>query len=141
MSQDAADKKVVGKAFKVEINGQFLPIKSYSGGKPSSTKAVRSRHGKMRRGARKSVTELTLVAYITPDQNILADMATKIANQGKNERFKITVTEMAKDKSVVKTFVYDECLFTSLDFPTLSSSSGEILCQTATFKPQILDVS
>ena len=30
-----ADTKTVGKAFKVEINGQFLPVKSYSGGDPA----------------------------------------------------------------------------------------------------------
>jgi hypothetical protein len=48
---------------------------------------------------------------------------------------------MAKDKSVVKTFVYDQCLLTSLDYPTLSAHGGEILCETATFKPQKLDVS
>lgn len=32
------DTKVVSKAFKVEVNGQFLPVKAYSGGSPTSTK-------------------------------------------------------------------------------------------------------
>ncbi len=36
------DTKTVGKAFKVEVNGQFLPIKSYSGGDLTAEKAEAS---------------------------------------------------------------------------------------------------
>ena len=36
------DSREVGKAFKVEINGQFLPIKSYSGGDLTAEKAEAS---------------------------------------------------------------------------------------------------
>jgi phage tail-like protein len=141
---EQVDTKVVGKAFKVEINGQFLPIKSYSGGDPVAEKAEASsgssQHNECTMG-HNSVSELTLQAYITPNQKVLADAADAIANKGQNDRFTITITELAKDKSVVKTFVYDNCLLTSLDFPTLSAHGGEILCQTATFKPEILEVS
>ena len=83
-----------------------------------------------------SISELTLVAYITPGCKVLTDAANLVANQGKNERFKITISELAKDKSVVKLMVYENCLLTSLDFPTLSTHGAEILCETATFKPE-----
>ncbi|MBW2276509.1 MAG: hypothetical protein JRF63_03390, partial [Deltaproteobacteria bacterium] len=88
-----------------------------------------------------SINELTIVAYVTPGQKILGDAANAVANKGKNERFTITITELAKDKSVIKTFVYDNCLITSLDYPTMDAHGGEILCETATFKPEILTVS
>jgi len=138
------DTKVVGKAFKVEINGQFVPVKSFSGGDLTAEKAEASsgasQHNETTMG-HNYITELTLVAYITPDCKVLSDAAKMVANQGKNERFTITITEMAKDKSVIKTFVYDQCLITSLDFPTMDAHGGEILCETATFKPTILTVS
>jgi len=141
---EQVDTKVVGKAFKVEINGQFLPIKSYSGGDPVAEKAEASsgasKHNEATIG-HNNISELTLQAYITPNQKILADAADAVANKGQNERYTITITELAKDKSVVKTFVYDNCLLTSLDFPTMNAHGGEILCQTATFKPEIVDVS
>jgi len=142
-SQDV-DTKVVGKAFKVEINGQFLPIKSYSGGDPQAEKAEAStgasQHNESTMG-HNFISELTLVAYVVPKKKVLTDAVHKVANQGKNERFTITITEMAKDKSVVKTFVYDQCLLTSLDYPMMSAHSGAILTERATFKPQILTVS
>ena len=138
------DTKVVGKAFKVEINGQFLPVKSYSGGDLTAEKAEASssasQHNETTMG-HNYITDLTIVAYLTPNQKILADAMAAVANQGKNERFTITITEMAKDKSVIKTFVYDQCLITSLDYPTMDAHGGEILCETATFKPTILTVS
>jgi phage tail-like protein len=141
---DDVDTKVVGKAFKVEINGQFLPIKSYSGGDPVAEKAEASSGGSKQNEAtvgHNYISELTLQAFMTPTQKIFADAAHKVANLGQNERFTITITELAKDKSVVKTFVYDNCLLTSLDFPRLNAHSGEILVETASFKPEILDVS
>lgn len=142
--QSDVDTKTVGKAFKVEINGQFLPIKSYSGGDPIAEKAEASsgssQHNESTVG-HNSLSDLKIVAYITPNQKILSDAVHAVVNQGKNERFTIAITELAKDKSVVKTFVYEDCLLTSLDFPTLSAHGGEILCETATFKPTRLTVS
>ncbi len=138
------DTKTVAKAFKCEINGQFLPVKSYSGGDLTGEKAEASsgssQHNESTMG-HNYVTELTLVSYITPTNMALSDAANAVANQGKNERYTITITEMAKDKSVVKTFVYDNCLLTGMDFPTVDASSGEILCRTTTWKPEILTVS
>jgi hypothetical protein len=141
---DQADIKVVGKAFRVEVNGQFLPIKSYDGGDPIAEKAEAStgssQYNECTMG-HNSMSELTLVAYITPNQKILADAAHMVANEGKNERFTITIQELAKDKSPVKTFNYYDCLLTSLDFPTCSAQGGEYLCQTATFKPEHFEVT
>ena len=138
------DVKSVGKSFTVEVNGQFLPIKSYSGGDLTGEKAEASsgssQYDKSTMG-HSYITELTLVVYLTPNQNVLADLANEVANLGKNSRATITITEKAKDKSVVKTFVYDQCLLTSLDFPTIDPSGGELLCETATIKPTILTVS
>jgi phage tail-like protein len=142
--QSDVDTKTVGKAFKVEINGQFLPIKSYSGGDLTAEKAEASsgasQHNECTMG-HNYITELTLVAYITPTSRTLSDGMNAVANQGKNERFEITVSEMAKDKSVVKTFVYQNCLLTSLDFPRFDAHGGQILCETATFKPERVKIS
>lgn len=123
--------KAPSKSFKCEINGQFIPCKSYSGGAAAGGGA----------SGRRYVTELTLVSYMTPDNMILSDAANAVANQGKNQRYTITITELAKDKSAVKTFVYDNCLLTSMDFPAVDASSGELLLETVTFKPEILIVS
>jgi len=140
---NTVDTKTVSKAFKVEINGQYVPVKSYSGGDLTAEKAEASTGGAIHEQStigHNYISEITLTAYITPNQKVLSDVANMVANQGKNERFTITITELAKDKSPVKTFVYDDCMFTSLDFPNFDSDGGEILCQTATFKPQILSV-
>ncbi|MCP4602736.1 MAG: hypothetical protein GY847_19845 [Proteobacteria bacterium] len=134
-----ADTKVVGKALKVEINGQYLPVKSYKGGEPVRERSSRRTKSKQSSGPI-SVSELTIQAYVTPNQKILSDAADQVVNKGQNKLFTITIFELAKDKSVVKTFVYNNCLLTSLDYPTLSAQGGEILCQTATFKPETLQV-
>ena len=138
LGQDV-DTKTVGKAFKVEINGQFLPIKSYTGGDPVAEQAP----GAQQSGTGQiDLTPLTLVAIMTPDQKILGDAAHKVANLGKNERYTITITEMAKDKSVVKTFVYGDCLLASLDFPALNARArkNDYAIETATFRPQTIQV-
>ena len=136
-----ADTKTVGKAFKCEINGQFAPIKSYSGGDLQAEKAEASsgssQHNESTMG-HNAINELTIVAYITPTYKGLTDGMAAVANQGKNERFTITITELAKDGSTVKTFVYDQCLMTSLDFPTMDANGGEILCETATDRKSVV---
>ncbi len=138
------DTKVVGKAFKVEINGQFIPIKSYSGGDVTAEKAEASsgtsQHNESTMG-HNYITELTLVNFITPTCMTLSDAADAVANKGKNERFTITITEMAKDKSVVKTHVYDDCLLTSMDFAPVDASSGDLATRTTTWKPTRLTVT
>jgi hypothetical protein len=143
-ADEEVDTKVVGKAFKVEITpGGFIPIKSYSGGNPVSEKAETSA-GASKSGTatpRGSVSELKLEAYITANNKVLATAAHRVANLGAHERFTVTITELAKDKSVVKTFTIFDCLFTSLDFPKVSAQCGEILTETATFKPERLEVS
>jgi hypothetical protein len=87
-----------------------------------------------------SISELTLVAYMTPDQKILTDAAHEVANEGQNKRFKITIAHLAKDKSVIKTFEYRDCLLTSLDYPMMSAKSSAVLTERATLKPQTLTV-
>lgn len=109
------DTKTVAKAFKVEINGNFVPCVTYSGGDITGEKAEASsgasQHNESTMG-HNYITELSLVTFVTPDDNTFSDAANAVANQGKNERYTITITEMAKDKSVIKTFVYDNCLLT-----------------------------
>ncbi len=138
------DEKTVAAGFNVEIDGKYLAVKSYSGGDLTGEKAEASsgssQHNESTMG-HNYITELTLVAYITPTDKVLSDIAHEIANLGTQRRATIIITELAKDKTAVKTFVYDQCLMTSLDFPTLDAHGGEILCQTATFKPTILTVS
>lgn len=137
------DQKTVAKAFKVEVNGNFVPCISYSGGDLTGEKAEASsgssQHNESTMG-HNYITELTLVSFITPDDNTFSDAANAVANQGKNERYTITITEMAKDKSVIKDLVYDDCLLTSMDFPAVDAAGGEMLKRTTTFRPTRLTV-
>lgn len=141
---DNVDTKIAAAEFKCDINGNFVPIVSYSGGELADEKAEGtsgcSQYNESTMG-HGYVTELTLVTFVTPDDNTFSDAARAVANQGKDRRFTITITELAKDKSVIKTFVYDNCLLTSCDFPAVDASGGELLKRTTTWKPEILTVS
>jgi hypothetical protein len=143
MATTGADGKAVGKAFKVEVDGCFIPVKSLSGGQPLAEKATATAGAAPIRlkVARPAISELTIVAYATTTQKVLAAAAHAVANQGQRKRFRITIAELAKDGRVAKTFVYHDCLFTGLDFPRLDPRGNEILCETATFKPERLEVS
>ena len=127
--------------FEVSIDGQYLPIKSYSGGYLASEEADASTGSSQTKSSTSAatttgdnkgdkdqpkighnyITELTLVAYIVPGQTVLTDMAHDVAVLGKSRRGTVTITEMAKDKSSSRTFVYDQCLMTSLSFYRLRS--------------------
>lgn len=141
---DAMHDLKAAKAFACEINGVPVPIVSYSGGDLTGEKAEASsgssQHNESTMG-HNYITELTLVTFVTPDDNTFADAAKAIAVDGKNERFTIVITEMAKAKSTVKTFVFDNCLLTSMNFPSVSSHGIELLKRTSTWKPEILTVS
>jgi hypothetical protein len=143
-TRSSLDKLVVAKAFKCEVDGQFLPIQSFSGGNPTAEKATTSsgasKHNESTMG-HNSISELTVLAYVTPDCKIVSNAAHSVVNRRVNQRYTITITEMAKDKSVIKTKTYKNCLFTSLDYPTVTAGSGEILVAKATFKPEVLQVS
>lgn len=139
---NGADIKVVGKAFKVEINGQFLPIKSYSGGDPSAEKVEPSAGSapaaETTLGPSK-ISELTLQAYITPTQKVLSDAADLVCNKGQDTRFKISLADYVKAGTAYyrRTKTFDPCLITSLDFPSLGYGTGELfLTETATFQPE-----
>ena len=41
----------------------------------------------------------------------------------------------AEDSSTIKTFVYDDCAFASLDFPSVDAAGGEMLKMTSSWKP------
>ena len=141
-------------AFTCEINGQLVPLVSFAhsvddpkgdeGGDRTAEKAEASsgssQHNESTMG-HNYVTELTLVTFVTPDDNTFSDAAHAIANKGQNLRYTITITEMAKDKSVIKTFVYENALLTSVKFPAVDSAGGEMLTRTSRWKPEILTVS
>lgn len=140
-----ADQVLVTKGFTVEIaNYGFLPIKEKRGGERQCER-VDVTHGKSKHGEASTghVTwsELELVAYATPGQKHFADIMHKVAIQGQQERVNITVTELAKDKTPVKTITYFDCLIRSLDFARVQAGSGELLTETATFLPQRAEVS
>ena len=155
---DAMHDRNKARAFKCEINGQVVPlvsfshtltdpkgsVESYSGGDITGEKAEASsgasQHNESTMG-HNYVTELTLVTFVTPDDNTFSDAANAVANQGKNERYTITITEMAKDKSVIKTFVYDNSLLTRMDFPAVDAAGGGMLKRNSSWKPEILTVS
>jgi hypothetical protein len=140
-----ADKVIVGKGFTVEIAGHgFLPIKEKRGGKPEGEQADvthgLSKHAEATAG-HSTISELELVAFVTPNQKHFADIAKKVAIAGEQYRVNITVTELAKNKTPVKTFNYFDCLITSYDYAKFEAGSGELMTETATFKPTRLEVS
>lgn len=175
------DKKIVAKGFRCEIDGVFLPIKSYSGGDITGEKAEASsgasQHNESTLGGtptREATTEsfltkeivmnitdpapskiiiggnalgggrilpLRLRAFVTPDSTALTDAADMICNKGQNHRFTITIYELAKDMSIIKTHTYGDCVFVSLDFPRCDADGGEILVETAVFQPETLEVA
>ncbi len=173
------DKKVVAKGFRCEVDGVFLPIKSYSGGDLTAEKAEASSGGSQHNEStlgdagvkttevtlseaertlvkepikgnvkiggnafgRGKILPLRLRAYVTPDSKVLTDAAEMICNKGQNHRFTITIYELAKDMSIVKTHTYNDCIFMSLDYPRCDSDGGEILVETAVFQPETLEVA
>ena len=127
----------------IELNGQLLPVKSYGGGHPMDENTELS-SGTWKPSAYvgiRDISELTIVAYVTPYQNILSDAADSIANSGFNDLYTIKITTLSKNGGTQKTLIYDQCLLTSLDYPTLDAEGGDILCQTATFQPTILNIT
>lgn len=177
------DTKVVAKAFRVEVDGVFLPIQSYSGGDITGEKAEASSGGSQHNESTLSTadvkttevapseTDRTLVeapvegngrsnikvggnafgegrilplrlrAYVTPDCKVLTDAADLICNKGQNHRFTITIYELAKDMSIIKTHNYGDCVFLSLDYPRCDAEGGEVLVETAVFQPARLEVA
>lgn len=147
MPENDVDTKVVGKAFKVEVNGQFLPIKSYSGGDPvieeaeagcASDAGTKSSDAGTRPG-RFSFSELKLTSLIRPGELTLARAAHEVANLGKQPRFQIAITELDPSGAVVHRWVFGDCLLTGLDFPRLDAASSELLTETVTFRPERVD--
>ncbi len=141
---DAKKDLKAAKGLSCEINGHKVPIISFSGGNATAEKAEASSGASAYNEStlgHNEISELTLVTFLTPDASAIPDAAKAVAIDGKNERYTIVITELAKDKSTVKTFVYDNCLFTSMNFPAVSSHGSELLKRTSTWKPEILTVS
>ena len=111
--QGNADQIAVSARAKVEINGQYLPVKFISGSAPIAENVTTSTAPSQQISSTMAQTptawsELTLVAYITPDQKILADAMARVVNEGKNAHFQITITYMKPDMSEGKKWVYEE---------------------------------
>lgn len=107
-----------------EINGATVPVACV-------------KHGTTTMG-HNSVSELTLVAYYTPSHKALSEGMNKMMDEWRHQANTITITEKAKDGTPIKTFVYDQCLLTSLDYPNMDSHSGEVLCMTCYPTPSIV---
>ncbi len=60
--------------------------------------------------------------------------------EGKNQRRNVVIVELTK-KGTGKSYVYEDCLLTGLEFPSLSEGSADVLTETATFKPTRLTVT
>lgn len=145
MASENADKVTIAKAFTVEIVGHgMLPIKRKSGGEKRAEK-VNVTHGESKHGEETvghcEVSEIELEAYVTPDQKHFLDIAKKALVDGENYRVDITVTELAKNKSVIKQYTYHDCLLVKLDLPRLQASSNDLITEVAAFKPQRITVT
>ena len=108
----------------VEIDGQSITCLEVSGGEAIGDSDF------------DGYAPLRLQLAVTDGDNTVGNIASAVANQGKNERRTITITEMAKDKVVLKTHVYSQSMLMGLDFPSASSrGKPELLVETATFLP------
>jgi hypothetical protein len=139
------DTKVVGKDFTVEINGQFIPTQSYSGGnlqaETAEASSGSSQHNESTMG-HNYITELTLTAFFTSNtqERVIPNLVMEWI-QETGEPVDVTITELAKDKSVVKTYLYLDCVPVSYVPPRVAANAGEMLKHQLTLKPVRLEVS
>ena len=117
---EQADMKTVAKAFRVEVNGQSLPIRSYSGGDPV---------------AEMSSDEPSLLRfefYVTADNRLVAKLANDILKNRRKNNFVITVKELGRDrKTVVRTIQYLDCRMLSYELPELLVTKDTALVEKA----------
>ena len=119
-SDNDVDKKTVGKAFIVEINGQFVPVKSYSGGDPQAEKAL------------ERPSPLKIEFYVTADNRIVAKLANAILKKRRKNNFVITIKELARDrKTIVRTIQYLDCSMHSYELPELLVTKNQALVEKA----------
>jgi len=86
------------------------------------------------------VTEIKLTGYVRPPNPIFEWVTETLAAPVAPMR-NITITEVMLDGSQGRKFEYFDCFLTGYDFPKLDAASGELLTETATFKPQRVEVS
>ena len=137
------DQMVVAKAFNVEINGVFIPIASYSGGDITGEKAEASsgssQHNESTMG-HNYITNLTLESFFTPDSHMIQELVMEWIQESGGP-VDVTITELAKDKSVLKTYLYANCVPVSYVPPRVMANADEILKHQLTLKPARLEVS
>ena len=140
---DDVDQKVVAKAFTVEINGEFIPVVSYSGGDITGEKAEASsgssQHNESTMG-HNYITNLTLESFFTADSHMIQDLVMGWIQESGGP-VDVTITELAKDKSVLKTYLYADCIPVSYVPPRVAANADELLKHELTLKPVRLEVS
>ena len=119
-NSEQADMKTVAKAFRVEINGQYLPIKSYSGGDPVAEMSS------------DKPSPLRFEFYVTADNRLVAKLANDILKNRRKNNFVITVKELGRDrKTVVRTIQYLDCRMLSYELPELLVTKDTALVEKA----------
>ncbi|MCO4764337.1 MAG: hypothetical protein KC502_22695 [Myxococcales bacterium] len=112
--------------FTLEVSGVAVPAANITGGELISD-------GK---GGEPRFRDLHVQIYAADQNNALSAAAERVVNGGKNERFTITITELAKDKSSVTTTKYTGCLLRALKFPSTTWVSDPALAvETGVFLP------
>lgn len=133
------DRKVVGKAFTVEINGTFVPVKSYSGGDITEDPDVRHEEEE-REPVYPYVTELNLVLFMTPSLAWLS-LDKEAAKPDKDKgRFSITIHEQNEDDSPKRSLFYEDCILSSLDYAPDFESPDETMLYVTAWKPERVTV-
>lgn len=132
-----ADKVIVGKGFTVEIAGHgVVALHAVRGGKPEGEQADvthgLSKHAEATVG-HSTISELELEAVVPSNRKYFAEIKKK-ADTDKGYRVNITVTEAAGTPKERKTKYFD-CLITSYKVAKFEAGSGELMTETATFKP------
>ena len=140
---DDVDQKVVAKAFTVEIDGNFVPVVSFSGGdlqaEEADASSGSSQHNESTMG-HNYITDLTLEVFFTPDSHAIPELVMGWIQES-GEPVDVAITELAKDKSVVKTYVYSDCVPVSYVPPRVAANASGMLKHQLTLKPARLEVS
>ena len=114
--------------FHIEIAGASVPIVSLSGGASEPATSP------------DDIDPLVVEAYVTKDNKVLANVAKEATESSDAPLHTIVVTQRDGDETVIRRLTYSDCVFVSLELPSVKSRDGSALTELATFQPQRLSI-
>ena len=114
---------------RVFVDGIFVPTLTVTGGvlRPGSTGS--------------SFVDVSELVLLTPlAGNTMADLADQVVNQGLDARFEVRVEERDAHGALIQTRIYDPCLLSSFEQPTVDASNPSALTREIRFQPEDMQV-